>query len=193
MTSLSSKEKVLKIFSVATTMLRPKVICLETDMVREKISGILKSLRSEALVTMTEKGAYTLTESGIKHCRSLGFSVHESAYVRATRYDETPPHMVPQKPIKDQQVRTPSTKPNNAPADDMVATLLQKGRPIGEVFEGIQLSDTGSVLLFRLLQSLTEDHLYGAGFSVKDIDEFGDVYRSVKYRVMDVESEKVKA
>ena len=77
---------------------------------------------------------------------------------------------------------------NNKLSGEKVMTeksQVPEDMPLDELFGCIEISKRGSKLLYKLFESLNQDHLVAAGFSDEDIEYFGGVYHTIKYQALE--------
>ena len=186
--SISKKDQILAALASAKKLIFPKQLHEATGIEKYELGNLLRELRTEGLVLLLENGVYTLTEAGIEKARAEKMQIHPTAKSRAERYKTAGNVMAP--PVTTAKPPTEPKKPSRQ-ADSVKAAPKQPEVPVkpkktADVQPGLPvatgLTDKGTALLFRLLDTLNFQELQMAGFSNQDIYELGDVYRFVKDR-----------
>ena len=192
---ISKKDQILAALASAKKLIFPKQLHEATGIEKYELGNLLRELRTEGLVLLLENGVYTLTEAGIEKARAEKMQIHPTAKTRAERYKRgagnvmAPPVATAKQPTEPKKpsrqadnVKTAPKRPE-APVKPKKTADVQPGLPVAT-----GLTDKGTALLFRLLDTLNFQELQMAGFSNQDIYELGDVYRFVKDRAEQMET-----
>ena len=194
---LEKKMIVLSVLARSSKMIFPKDIRNQSGLDQYEVAHCLRQLRIEQLVILLENGTYTLSESGVEKATANKLLVHTSVKGRVEKYSragnvmETPARpKQPAKPKKPQKAPVAKTVPLET-AEQPQAAEVDQVNPgsIADLFNTNELTNNGTSLLFRLLNSLKLKDLQDAGFTEQEVREFGDVYRFVKDRAETLEAE----
>lgn len=190
---ISKKDQILAALASAKKLIFPKQLHEATGIEKYELGNLLRELRSEGLIFLLENGVYTLTEAGIEKAKAENMQLHPTTKARAERYKLGAGNVMdpPSGTVKLTEPMKPSRRADSVKAVCKQPEAPLKAKKTAEVQAGLPaatgLTDKGTALLFRLLDTLNFQELQMAGFSNQDIYELGDVYRFVKDRAEQLE------